>query len=89
MRLPSPFFRVMIAIMAFIPVVHCDVTLPNVIGDHMVLQQGIAVPIWGEAHWTQPERVGGVVFDQGLNRTPQVRKSSRQPALKLAVNLTN
>ncbi|MHC4405802.1 MAG: sialate O-acetylesterase, partial [Planctomycetota bacterium] len=26
-----------------------DVTLPKVIGDHMVLQQGVAVPIWGWA----------------------------------------
>lgn len=49
MRLPSSFFGAMIAVMAFIPVVRCDVTLPNVIGDHMVLQQKIAVPIWGEA----------------------------------------
>jgi len=49
MRLPSSFFVAMIAVMAFTANVRGNVTLPNVISDHMVLQQGIAVPIWGEA----------------------------------------
>jgi len=49
MRSLSYFFIAMIAVMAFTPLVHGDVILPNVIGDHMVLQQGIAVPVWGEA----------------------------------------
>jgi sialate O-acetylesterase len=35
--------------------VHADVTLPAVIGDNMVLQQGAELPIWG---WAEPgERV--------------------------------
>ena len=49
MRLPSFFLGAVIAVMAFTSVVLGDVTLPNIIGDHMVLQQGITAPIWGEA----------------------------------------
>src|SRR5258705_351203 len=44
MRLPSFLFSALIA-----PLVHGDVTLPNIIGDRMVLQQEVVVPIWGEA----------------------------------------
>jgi len=49
MRFPSFIFSALIAFMAFAPLVHGDVTLPNIIGDRMVLQQEAVVPIWGEA----------------------------------------
>jgi sialate O-acetylesterase len=49
MRFPSFSFNALITVMAFVPLVHGDVTLPNIIGDHMVLQQEAVVPIWGEA----------------------------------------
>jgi sialate O-acetylesterase len=49
MRFPSFLFSGLIAVMTFAPLVHGDVTLPNIIGDHMVLQQEAVVPIWGEA----------------------------------------
>ena len=32
-----------------------DVKLPAVIGDHMVLQQGMPVPIWGTADAAPPK----------------------------------
>ena len=39
-----------------------DVKLPAVIGDHMVLQQGMPVPIWG---WAEPgEQVTVTLGDQ-------------------------
>lgn len=33
------------------PVLHADVKLPAILGSHMVLQQGMPVPIWG---WADP-----------------------------------
>lgn len=51
MRSPYRLF-IMLALMwcAFAShVAHADVALPAVIGDHMVLQQGMNIPIWGTA----------------------------------------
>ena len=38
-----------IAIAAFVGVARANVSLPDVIGEHMVLQQNQRVPIWGTA----------------------------------------
>ena len=35
--------------------VRAEVKLPSVFGDHMVLQQGQRLPVWG---WAEPWRVG-------------------------------
>ncbi len=42
------FLAFMMAIMPRTSVARDEISLPNVIGDHMVLQQDIAAPIWGE-----------------------------------------
>jgi len=39
----------LIVAFAFAADVHADVTLPKIIGDHMVLQCGMNAPIWGKA----------------------------------------
>jgi sialate O-acetylesterase len=44
------------------PGVHADVKLPAVFSDHMVLQQGISVPIWGDA--APGEEVTVSILDQ-------------------------
>jgi len=31
------------------PLLHADVTMPAIFGDHMVLQQGVTLPVWGMA----------------------------------------
>ncbi|MBM3856543.1 MAG: sialate O-acetylesterase [Verrucomicrobia bacterium] len=33
----------------FVGITYADVTLPAIFGDHMVLQQGTSLPVWGEA----------------------------------------
>jgi sialate O-acetylesterase len=38
-----------ILLAVFAPAARADVRLPDVLGDHMVLQQGRAAPIWGSA----------------------------------------
>ena len=40
---------VWLTMVLFPPLVQAEVSLPAVIGSHMVLQQGMAVPIWGKA----------------------------------------
>src|SRR5436190_19062710 len=49
MRVPAFFVAAMTAIMAPTSLVRGAITLPNIIGDHMVLQRDIEAPIWGEA----------------------------------------
>ena len=48
--------RLMLSLIGFLlfcvqPFGHAEVTLPSVIGDNMVLQRGIQIPIWG---WASP-----------------------------------
>ena len=43
------FALVVVSAMLLGSLAHADVTLPSVIGDHMVLQTGIVTPIWGTA----------------------------------------
>jgi sialate O-acetylesterase len=33
------------------PLLHADVTMPAIFGDHMMLQQGMKIPVWG---WADP-----------------------------------
>ncbi len=40
-------------------VVHADVRLPGIFGDHMVLQQGATLPVWG---WANPQEKVIVTF---------------------------
>jgi sialate O-acetylesterase len=50
--MPQRFWRIVIflvVLMLMSPLAQADVRLPAVIGDAMVLQQGIAVPLWGMA----------------------------------------
>jgi sialate O-acetylesterase len=42
-------FRVILAVLCFGVVVRAEVRLPAIIGDNMVLQQGVKIPIWGNA----------------------------------------
>jgi len=39
-----------------------DVTMPSVFGDHMVLQQGVTLPVWGDA--SPGERVSVMIGDR-------------------------
>jgi sialate O-acetylesterase len=41
--------RFALALLVLVSFARADVTLPAIIGDHMVLQQGVDVPIWGTA----------------------------------------
>jgi sialate O-acetylesterase len=41
------------------PLTQADVTLPAIFGDHMVLQQAIALPVWG---WADPGEAVTVTF---------------------------
>ena len=55
-----------LAILAFelthCDVVRADVSVPNIFGSHMVLQQGQANPVWG---WAEPdEEVTVTIGDQ-------------------------
>jgi len=45
---------------------HADVTLPSVIGSHMVLQRGVECPIWG---WADPNEAVTVEFAGRKQRT--------------------
>lgn len=48
----SPFLRLSLCASAFLlitPVLHADVKLPTIFGDHMVLQQNTRLPVWGIA----------------------------------------
>ena len=49
LRRSISILSVAIALFAFASFAQAEVTLPNVIGDHMVLQQGMPAPIWGWA----------------------------------------
>jgi sialate O-acetylesterase len=43
----TPLFVIFAILLA--PCLHADVKLPSIFGDHMVLEHGIAVPVWGTA----------------------------------------
>lgn len=45
----NSFLRFGLLVSFFLATVHADVTMPAIFGDHMVLQQGTSLPIWGEA----------------------------------------
>jgi sialate O-acetylesterase len=47
---------------------HCrgEVALPSILGDHMVLQRGVAAPIWG---WANPEESVTVTIDDQEHQT--------------------
>ena len=47
------------AVLAFSPALFADITLPHVFGDHMVLQAGQPVPVWG---WAKPGETITVTF---------------------------
>ena len=51
MKRPRRFVLVLCVVGALLAcgLAQADVRLPKVIGDHMVLQQGMPVPIWGWA----------------------------------------
>ena len=49
------------------PCLRADVKLPNIFGDHMVLQRGMKVPIWG---WADPgEKITVTVLDKPQTTT--------------------
>src|SRR5437773_7553265 len=49
------------------PYLRADVTLPKIFGDHMVLQRGMKVPIWG---WADPgEKITVTVLDKPQTTT--------------------
>jgi len=51
-------------LLSTVSAVEADISLPTLFGDHMVLQQKKAVPVWG---WAEPgEEVR--VEDQGLSK---------------------
>ena len=47
--MPLPFLCVLILLAAFASPAAADVSLNNMFGDHMVLQQGIKNKVWGKA----------------------------------------
>jgi sialate O-acetylesterase len=54
MKNPYRFIAVILAaflVFSLAPVIHAEITLPSVIGDNMVLQQGKTIIIWG---WADP-----------------------------------
>jgi sialate O-acetylesterase len=57
----STLLRITLAWLLFTPIAHADIRVAPVIGDHMILQRDISVPIWGTA--TPHERVT-VTFQQ-------------------------
>jgi len=44
-----PWFSPISIVLAWLPLVHADITLPAIISDHMVLEKTGQVPIWGKA----------------------------------------
>src|SRR5262245_42422016 len=51
------FALALVSLLSF--TVHAEVTLPKIIGDHMVLQHGTAAPVWGKATPGETIRVQG------------------------------
>ncbi|HTJ79908.1 MAG TPA: sialate O-acetylesterase [Rariglobus sp.] len=51
---------------AALPSIHADVKLPAIFGDHMVLQQGSKIPVWG---WASPGEQVSVTLRQQTSRT--------------------
>ena len=47
------------ACLLFVPFANADVRLPKIFGNHMVLQQGQPVPVWG---WADPGEAVTVSF---------------------------
>ena len=54
-------------LLASFTVTHAELKLPAVIGSHMVLQQGQAVPIWGPGQKDQGRRIRQVDGATGLH----------------------
>lgn len=42
-------FKLLLSFMAAVNGLHAEVVLPPIFGDHMVLQQGTTLPVWGKA----------------------------------------
>src|SRR3972149_2785574 len=57
----STLALVSVLVLLLVVSARADVRLPKVIGDHMVLQQGTSVPIWG---WADAEEKGTVTLGQ-------------------------
>jgi sialate O-acetylesterase len=45
------FLPFLLVILCGAPMLHADVTMPAIFGDHMMLQQGMKIPVWG---WADP-----------------------------------
>ena len=64
---------VLIALSTFTPHLLADVKLPAIFSDHMVLQAGVAVPVWG---WADPgEEVS--VSVAGQTKTTKADKTGK------------
>lgn len=64
---------------------HADVRLPGFFGDHMVLQQGQEIPIWG---WADPGEAVNVTFGQSTAATKADQEGNWRvslPAMKAAM----
>lgn len=48
------------AVLILVPESNADVRLPSIFSDHMVLQRGMPVPVWG---WSEPQELVTVTFD--------------------------
>ncbi len=59
-------FAVLIALHAFLPDIRADVRLPAIFSDHMVLQAGVQVPVWG---WAEPGEEVTVSIGQQTKKT--------------------
>ena len=58
MKIPRPFIAVALAL-ALLPLARAELKLPAIFGDHMVLQQKLANPVWG---WDTPGTAVTVSF---------------------------
>ena len=50
----------LVALLSLASIAAADVRLPAIIGDHMVLQRGASVPVWGWATAGERVRITGV-----------------------------
>ena len=76
------------ALTAGTPFVEADVRLPNIFADHMVLQQGQPIPVWG---WADPgEKVRVTLGDEQIvaKAGPDGCWSVKLPARKASTGLT-
>src|SRR5216684_6680919 len=60
-------FGILLVLQTLTPVLHAELRLPAIIGDHMVLQQSLPNPLWG---WDAPGTQVTVTF-AGQNKSTQ------------------